>query len=259
MQKCTINYFEIFLIRNDADKLFKSFYEEYRFPDNPETCEKWFINAGAMYVIILAFDFNKLANDPRFDRAFWKRLHFKWIHNLSEWSKGNMQIAENLIEQNLSNLQERVNAEQHEEKPRKNNQEWFSDFLIPLATGKPVLSTTPSGRMVRFTCGKGLFVFSPEISKELANIEEPKMSLFVDRESSELCMRFSKNDMHNVRTGYSTELYAVQSRSFTDIIARYLNTTSMEGVNIYIKTGRVRWSGDKTACILKITNKYEIR
>ena len=62
-----------------------------------------------------------------------------------------------------------------------------------------------------------------------------------------------------MRTNYSTELYAVQSKSFTDIMAKYLNTTDREGVNIYVETGNLRWSNDKTACLLKITRKFEIK
>lgn len=257
MKKNAIKYFELFMIRNGADKLFKSLYREYRFSGNPETYEEWIIEAKPVFVIALAFDFNKLASNSQFNREFWEDLHYKWVHCLSQWSKGDMQSAEGLIEYNLSKVAD--NPVQMAETKPKNDTGWFGDFLAPLNTGKPTYNTTPVGNNVRFTCGKGVFVFSAALSKELSNIKEPKMSLYVDKSNGILYLRFAKDGAHNVRTNYSTDIYAVQSKSFTDIMAKYLNTTDREGVNLYVETGSIRWSNDKTACLLKITRKFEIK
>lgn len=259
MKKNAIKYFELFMVRNGADKLFKSLYREYRFEGNPETYEEWVLEVKPVFAIALAFDFNKLASDSQFNREFWEDLHYRWVHHLALWSKGKMRSAEGFVEHNLSNIGEPT-AVKSEVKTKPNDETgWFGDFLSPLNTGKSTCNTTPIGKNVRFTCGKGLFVFSTEITKELSNIEEPKMSLFVDKSDGALYLRFANNGSHNVRTNYSTELYAVQSKSFTDIMARYLNTTSRDGVNLYIETGNVRWSSDKTACLLKISRKYKIK
>ena len=259
MKKNASEYFELFMFRNGADQLFRSLYKEYKFSGNTETYEEWVLLVKPVFAIALAFDYNKLASDSQFNREFWEDLHYKWVHHLSQWSKGDMQTAEGLIEYNLSNVSQPSELKPEKEVKLSENTGWFGDFLAPLDTGRPTYNSTPVGNNVRFTCGKGLFVFSAAITRDISSIKDPKVSLLVDKSNGMLYLRFASDGAHNVRTNYSTELYAVQSKSFTDIMAKYLNTTDREEVNIYVETGNIRWSNDKTACLLKITRKFEIK
>ena len=74
-----IHEFKRFLATRGCDKVFESLYKEYGFSDNPDSLYSYFDKEDSLFVIVHAFDFNKLKADNRFNKLVWQKLNREWL------------------------------------------------------------------------------------------------------------------------------------------------------------------------------------
>lgn len=257
MRNTTIRYFKKFLHERGADVIFESLYKDYRFPANPETADEYLSSVKSPFVIVGAFDFNRLARDSRFDMTYWNKMHMQWNSVIAQWRSGDMATAESLVEENLEQLEDQM-MERYKT-PKDEKQKWFDEFLTPLNTSISSLNVTLADDELRFTLESGRMVFSPAITRELKKIKDPQMSMFVNKEDGTIYLRFASDGSHAVQTKYSRDMYAVQSRSFVEILLKYFNLDRSQCSRMFIKTGGIMWHPSDNVCVIPVKRNYAIK
>ena len=80
MLKSEISEFKRFLATRGVDKVFESLYNEYRFEDNPNSLYSYYALEDSLFIIVHAFDFNRIKADNRFNRNVWQKLNREWLN-----------------------------------------------------------------------------------------------------------------------------------------------------------------------------------
>ena len=246
MQEKTIKYFKKFLNNKGANVVFESLYKDYRFNNNPTQLEAYLTEVKPPFAIAMAFDFNRLSANSVFDPVYWNRLHMEWNTMLTQWKNGEMKSAEEIIENRLEMLDKKLKEKAKNQQIDKDEEiPWFGEFL--------------SDDEIRFTIKNGRIVFSSKISAEITKIENPKMSMFVHKESETLYLRFSTDGSHDLQLTYPKFLVAAQSKSFVNIIRKYTGTLEDENPELYIKTDNAMWHPNKPIFVLPIKREWSVK
>lgn len=260
MQEKTIKYFKKFLNNKGANLVFESLYKDYRFNNNPTQLEAYLTEVKPPFAIAMAFDFNRLSANSVFDPVYWNRLHMEWNTMLTQWKNGEMKSAEETIEDKLGMLDKKLKEKAKSQQVDKDEEiPWFGEFLSPLNTAPKTSSPSIADDEIRFTIKNGRIVFSSKISAEIKKIENPKMSMFVHKDSGTLYLRFSTEGSHDLQLTYSRFLIAAQSKSFVNIIRKYTGTLEDENPELYIKADDAVWHPNKPILVLPIKREWSVR
>ena len=235
-----IKQFKNFLQQQGANTPFMGFYRDYHYEENPENFEEYLKQIEAPFVIVNAFDFNRILLNKTFNKKYWYRLHAMWNRILVLTSKNRERIAN---EAGISK----------EDVKECKNTSWFDGLL---SISQP---TTPSTYLktdeIRFIAYNSNLIFNNEIST-LAEKINARMSVKADSDTSELVLVFSPNEDMNVRK-YTIDKRCVTKKHIKTYLECYFGIKIDENSDLLLYITPPRWNADNTAFAVIVKKDYK--
>lgn len=241
MVKKLIQQFKNFLIQEGASTPFQGFYRDYHFEDNPDNFEEYLEKTEAPFVIVNAFDFNRILLNKTFNKKYWYRLHAMWNRILV------------LNTKNLDRISNEAGVTNNDIKT-ENKDSWF-DKLVKVS--KPTSSSTNNmaDDEIRFTTNHYYLVFNSKLSA-LADSINARMSVKADSQSGEMILVFSPKEDLNVRR-YTDDKKCVSRKPLKTYIEKYLDINLEDDCDIILYTKPPRWNKDNTAFAVTVKKEYK--
>lgn len=212
MKKETLERFKRFMNTRAVWQLFVGMYKQYHFADNPVKIDTYLGMVNPFFVIVLAFDYNRLKN-TKFSEKYWINIHHQWLNEIMllggiDAEKMELKI-ETVIEQELNATVRQMQIAFQEEviKDNETNKEAFvSDEIRQILSSKPVTENIIKRRTKHFLrdnefridLAQMRFTFSPKLSQEIIKrLEHPKVSLIKGANGS-YYFRVSKEGAHAI-------------------------------------------------------------
>lgn len=272
MKKETIQRFRQFMHTRALYRLFEGMYKQYRFADNPARVEEYLGTVNPFFVIVLAFDFNKIKNS-QFDERFWQNMHTQWLNDLVLYAGINDEKIELRIEKIIA-TERNVEAEQlrlagfgtdetetekETETGKDNNVESvintvFNEGIQCLTQRRGRMRTLLDG-MFRIDLKQMRFVFSPQYSL-MINQQwiDARMSLILNQ--GKLYFRIGNNEQLRISL-YSHSQYAMYGQRYGEMIKNFFNVDSSK-THIYGEFEAEYWNENKTVLVLQVSDKIDI-
>ena len=259
MKKENVKLFKQFLSFRGLEKMFYGLYRTHKFESNPESIDKYLEEVDAHFVIMDAFDFNRIKATGPFDSRFWSNLTKAWIKYMKKQSANGYYRNEIVIPRvpvkdadgNVKPTEEAQN-----EKPDVVDYNWSGLDLVPLNQVGRRMMPAPLPLEIRVATYSGnVMVLSEHLSYQIIRDGLDTVSIQVDRRTNSMVLLFSKNGDFKVRQ-YSTSLYSVQHKVVIETLQKYLRIKFDAKKVYYIKVKEKMWNPDHTKCAVIVTTDY---
>lgn len=235
-----IREFKRFLATRGCDKVFESLYKEYGFSDNPDSLYSYFAMEDSLFVIVHAFDFNKLKADSRFNKLVWQKLNREWL---------NVQLKSN-----IGKLQANVLPPVEAPKPSSP----FDGIELSEIPIKKKKIEMPKVNHIRVCTGMGnSVVFNILLSDKLQERKFDSVDIMKDNRSGQYIFVFGKGMNYKIRD-YSAGTMCVTHKDIIQYIEKYLGFEFDKQKAYFIRIKPAMLSNDGSKFAVPITNGYEI-
>ena len=242
MLKSEISEFKRFLATRGVDKVFESLYNEYRFEDNPNSLYSYYALEDSLFIIVHAFDFNRIKADNRFNRNVWQKLNREWLNVM--------------LKSKLSKLEDRMKAieEKAPEKP-KNPFDGIELAEIPIKKKRVEM---PKNREIRMcTCIGNSVVFNITLSDKLQERKLDSLCIMNDNKSGRFLFVFGKGLEYKIRD-YSAGTMCVTHKDIIKYLEKYLGFEFDKQKAYFIHLLSPLLSNDGTKIAVPILKQFEV-
>ena len=236
-----IHEFKRFLATRGCDKVFESLYKEYGFSDNPDSLYSYFAMEDSLFVIVHAFDFNKLKADNRFNKLVWQKLNREWLKVQ--------------LKSNVDKLKAKILSPESETPKPTSPFDGFELSEIPIKKKKVEM---PKNKQIRICTGMGnSVVFNIPLSEKLQERKFDSVDIMKDNRSGLYILVFGKGLNYKIRD-YSAGTMCVTHKDIIKYIEKYLGFEFDKQKAYFIHVKSPMLSNDGTKIAVPITNGYEI-
>ena len=245
MKEHNINVFKRFLKNRGVDTMFRAMYRDYRFPDNPENYDDYLAKVDAYFVVLNAFDFNRIKAASDFDGHYWANLSQKWLRYLKSYN-------EEFVARNENPKPAPVSKDDSDIV----NYDWSGLNLVPLADKAKRVMPQPQPLEIRVTTNSGnIVVFNPHITDALKQRSLLTMDMQVDTRSNRLVFVFGIGLTYPLRN-YSAGIMSIAHKTVVETLQNYLATEFDKNKAYYIKIHEKMWSKDHDRCAIIVSNQF---